>query len=393
VTFSQAFEPAAIRRAVERARYRSEHDVAAALTASSSSIDWFATLLSPAAGSMLEALAQRAHALTVERFGKTMNLYAPLYLSNDCVCTCSYCGFSRELPIKRKTLSVEEVKGEAQVLASHGLRSVLLVSSEHPKFINPSYIAQCVSQTKSLIPYVAIEVAAARTPEYALWVEAGCDGVVLYQETYDPDLYPVYHLGGPKKHYAFRLDAPGAAAEAGVRHLGLGALLGLSDWRFEVLSLFAHAWHLYRHCSQAHVNISFPRINPAAGGFVPPHAVSDADLVHIITATRIGLPAAGIVLSTREPAALRDRLIPLGITHMSAGSSTEPGGYEHPGEAGEQFHLEDTRSPEMVSRRLIELGYDPVFKDWERGLSGAPNGRPPGGPAPGGRVLQEVREP
>jgi 2-iminoacetate synthase len=384
MTFSQPFDPRAIRRCLERAQHCTEDDVRSALASNSMTIETLAILLSPVAATLLEELAQRAHRLTVERFGKTMMLFAPLYLSNECVCTCTYCGFSRGLSIKRKTLRVDEVGREARVLASRGFRNVLLVSSEHPKFVSPAFLAQSLAEAKAVASYVSLEVAAAQTEEYAVWVEAGCDGIVLYQETYDPNMYPVYHLGGPKKQYASRLDAPERAAAAGIRNLGLGALLGLSDWHFEALSLFQHAWHLYRYCPQVQVNVSFPRINPAAGGFTPPQPVSDAQLVHIITAMRIALPTAGIVLSTREAAALRDRLIPLGITHMSAGSSTEPGGYNNPGDAGEQFHLEDTRTAEEVVHRLVELGYDPIFKDWERGLSG--EGR--NGSRPKGRLLQ-----
>jgi 2-iminoacetate synthase len=161
------------------------------------------------------------------------------------------------------------------------------------------------------------------------------------------------------------MDALERAAHAGVRHLGAGALLGLADWRFDGLALLEHARYLHRNAWRSQVNISFPRINPAAGGFSPDRPVSDAHLMQLICALRIAMPTAGIVLSTRETAALRDRLVPLGITHMSAGSSTEPGGYSEPGTAGEQFHLEDTRTPEHVAHRLLELGYDPVFKDWE----------------------------
>ncbi len=370
MTFAQTFDPAVIWNAVERARHAEAAEVRSSAASGARTLDQVAALLSPAGGSLLEELAQRAAAVTVERFGKTIALFAPLYLSNECVCTCTYCGFSLGLDIKRKTLRIDEVMREARALAAHGFRNLLLVSSEHPKYVNAGYIAHCVAEVKREVQYVSLEVAAAQTPEYASWVEAGCDGIVLYQETYDPLMYPKYHVGGPKKQYASRLGAPERAAAAGVRHLGIGALLGLSDWRFEALSLVEHARHLYRHCWRAQINISFPRINPAAGGFAPPRPVSDAELVQLICTIRIALPAAGIVLSTREPAALRDRLIALGVTQMSAGSSTEPGGYSTPGAAGEQFHLEDLRSPEQVARRLEELGYDPVFKDWEQNLSG-----------------------
>jgi 2-iminoacetate synthase len=369
MTFANGYDPVVIRNAVDRSKRARRTDVLDSLASTECSLERVGTLLSPAAADVLELVAQRAHAITVERFGKTMSLFAPLYLSNECVCTCTYCGFSMGLPIRRRTLRVDEVVAEARTLASRGFRNVLLVSSEHPKQVSPAYLAECVSEVKRVVPYVALEVAAATTHDYAGWVRAGCDGIVLYQETYDAEAYATYHLGGPKRQYRMRLDTPEQAAAAGIRHLGLGALLGLADWRFEALSLVAHARHLYRRGWRAQINISFPRINPAAGGFVPAHPVSDAELVQLIAAVRIALPAAGIVLSTREAPALRDRLIPLGVTQMSAGSSTEPGGYSTPGEAGEQFHLEDTRSAEAVARRLIELGYDPVYKDWEPDLA------------------------
>ncbi len=365
VSFAERFTPVTIRDAVTRGARAGASDVRAAIASGASDAGAVAALLSPAAAGMLEELAQAAHRLTLQRFGKTIALYAPLYLSNDCVCTCTYCGFSMGLDIRRKTLRVDEVVREARALGDHGFRNILLVSSEHPKHVNMGYVAQCVGETKRLAQYVALEIAAADMPEYETYVAAGCDGVVLYQETYDPDVYARHHLGGPKKKFAWRLDALERAAHAGVRHLGAGALLGLADWRFEGLALIEHVRHLQRSAWRSQVNVSFPRINAAAGGFSPENPVSDAQLVQLICALRIALPTAGIVLSTREAAALRDRLVPLGITHMSAGSRTEPGGYSEPGAAGEQFHLEDTRSPAHVVRRLRELGYDPVFKDWE----------------------------
>ena len=365
MSFAREFSPRGVRDAVEHSMAASASDVRAAMAAGAPDLTSAALLLSPAAAGILEELAQLAHRLTVERFGKTIALYAPLYLSNDCVCTCTYCGFSMGLDIKRKTLRIDEVMREARTLRARGFRNILLVSSEHPKHVNAGYLAQCVAETKRLAQYVALEVAAAETPEYEAYVAAGCDGIVLYQESYDPDVYERHHLGGPKKKYAWRMDSLERAARAGVRHLGAGALFGLADWRFEGLALLQHARDLQRACWRAQVNVSFPRINPAAGGFAPDFPVSDAQLVQLICAARIALPQAGIVLSTRECARLRDRLVPLGVTHMSAGSSTEPGGYGEPGAAGEQFHLEDVRSPVQVAQRLLELGYDPVFKDWE----------------------------
>jgi len=365
MSFSESFDPAQIRAALERAGATREGDVRAALASGVATLDAATALISPAAGSMIEEIAAFAHRATVERFGLTMQMFAPLYLSNECVCTCTYCGFSMGLDIRRKTLRIDEVAREAQTLAARGFRNILLVSAEHPKHVGVEYVAQCVREAKRHAPYVGLEIAAAETDDYRTYADAGCDGVVLYQETYDPVVYAEHHLGGPKKRYAWRMDALERAARAGVRHLGIGALLGLGDWRFDALALLTHARWLERHCWRSQINVSFPRINPAEGGFTPVHPVGVSEFVRILCVFRLALPTAGLALSTRESPALRDRLAPLGITHMSAGSSTEPGGYEHPGEAGEQFELEDRRSPAEVASSLRALGYEPVFKDWE----------------------------
>jgi 2-iminoacetate synthase len=365
MTFAERFEPSEIRAALARAGDAGEKEARAALTSGIASLDAAAALLSPAAGAMIEELAVLAHRATVERFGKTMQMFAPLYLSNECVCTCTYCGFSIGLDIRRKTLRLDEVAREASTLAGRGFRNILLVSAEHPKHVGAEYVARCIAETKHHVPYVGLEIAAAEEADYRTYVDAGCDGVVLYQETYDPDVYAAHHLGGPKKRFAWRMDALERAARGGVRHLGIGALLGLGDWRFDALALLAHARWLERHCWRAQINVSFPRINPAEGGYTPAHPVGVAEFVRIICLFRLALPTAGIALSTRESPELRDRLVPLGITQMSAGSSTEPGGYEHPGEAGEQFELEDRRPPQEVATGLRAMGYEPVFKDWE----------------------------
>lgn len=363
--FSTYYDPSAISGALIGARCAGRDDILTAAISGAPTLASAACLLAPAAEQHLETFAQLAHRSTLSRFGKTIGIYAPLYLSNECVCTCTYCGFSMGLPIKRRTLRIDEVAREAGTLAQRGIRNILLVSAEHPKLVATEYVAQCVHETKQIVPFVGLEIAAADELAYARYAAAGCDSVVLYQETYDRDVYAAHHLGGPKKNYAWRLDAPERAARGGVRHLGIGALLGLADWRFDALSLVAHARWLERHCWRSQINVSVPRINHAEGGYVPRQPVNDREFVHIILFLRLALPTAGIALSTREMPALRDRLVPLGISVMSAGSSTEPGGYAQPGQAGEQFELEDTRSPATIAARLRELGYDAVFKDWE----------------------------
>jgi 2-iminoacetate synthase len=365
MTFSESFQSGAIRSALARADSADANSIRASLATSPLTLDSVAMLLAPAGREAFAEIAGRARQITVERFGRTMQLYAPLYLSNECVCTCTYCGFSQGLEIRRKTLRLDEVAEEAEALARRGIRNVLLVSAEHPKRVGAEYIAACIRQTKATMPYVALEIAAAEEADYRGYADAGCDGVVLYQETYDESVYAAHHLGGPKKRYAWRMDALERASKAGMRHLGIGALLGLADWRFDALALFAHARFLERHCWRSQINFSFPRINPAEGGYVPEHPVDDATLAVLVCVFRLAFPTAGIFLSTREPAGLRDRLATLGVTHMSAGSSTEPGGYEHPGDAGGQFELEDMRAPQEVASALRAAGYDPVFKDWE----------------------------
>jgi 2-iminoacetate synthase len=365
MSFSESLDPARVRAALARADDAGVSDVRAAVLSGVATLDAAAALISPAAGAMIEEIASLAHQVTIERFGMTMQMFAPLYLSNECVCTCTYCGFSMGLDIRRKTLRLDEVAREARTLATRGFRNILLVSAEHPKHVGVEYVAQCVREAKRHAPYVGLEIAAADEDDYRTYVDAGCDGVVLYQETYEPAVYAAHHLGGPKKRYAWRMDALERASRAGVRHLGIGALLGLGDWRFEALALLAHARWLERHCWRSQINVSFPRINPAEGGYTPAHPVGIPEFVRILCMFRLALPTAGLALSTRESPELRDRLAPLGITHMSAGSSTEPGGYEHPGEAGEQFELEDRRSAADVASRLRAIGYEPVFKDWE----------------------------
>ena len=365
MTFSESFQSGAIRSALARAEAADADAIRASLATSPMTLDSMAMLLSPAGLQSFADVAARARQLTIERFGRTMQLFAPLYLSNECVCTCTYCGFSQGLDIRRKTLRLDEVATEAKLLARRGIRNVLLVSAEHPKRVGSDYVAACIRQAKAAIPYVALEIAAAEETDYRAYAGAGCDGVVLYQETYDESVYAAHHLGGPKKRYGWRMDALERAGNAGMRNLGIGALLGLADWRFDALALFAHARFLERRCWRSQINVSFPRINPAEGGYVPDHPVDDAALAQLVCVFRLAFPTAGIFLSTREPAALRDRLATLGVTHMSAGSSTEPGGYEHPGAAGGQFELEDMRGPEEVADALRSAGYDPVFKDWE----------------------------
>ena len=326
-----------------------------------------AALLSDAAGERLEDLAQAAHRLTIQRFGRTVRLFAPLYLSNECVSTCTYCGFSAGNDIVRRTLTPDEARAEAAELVGRGFRHLLLVSGEHARIVSKDYLVDVVTALAPVVPELSIEVQVWDTDTYRRLVAAGCDGLVVYQETYDRATYGQVHLKGKKRNYDWRLAAPDRGAAAGMRRLGIGALLGLSaDWRREALAMTAHAAALQHRWWRSEVSVSLPRLRPAAGGYEPADPVDDAAFVQLLCALRLALPDVGISLSTREPAALRDALLPLGVTSMSAGSHTEPGGYATPSDAEPQFAISDERPPAQVAGVLRAAGYDPVWKDWER---------------------------
>ncbi|MFH0910405.1 MAG: 2-iminoacetate synthase ThiH [Planctomycetota bacterium] len=339
------------------------------LAAERFSLERLLVFLSPAARERLEDMAAQAHALTLQRFGRTMRMYAPLYLSNHCVNFCRYCGFNASHRVARRRLSLEEALDEARALSERGFRDILLVSGEDREHVSPEYLSELALRLRERFASIAIEVHPLDEPGYARLAASGVDGLTLYQETYDRARYALFHPRGPKADYEARLEAPERAARAGMRRLGIGALLGLSDWRRDAVALAIHARALMRRFWRTQISFSFPRVRPAPGVSLPElMPVSDRDLVQMILSLRLSFPDAGMALSTREEAALRDRLIPLGVTQMSAGSRTFPGGYVCASGAAEQFDVCDTRSPETVSRVLASLGYEPVWKDWDAGF-------------------------
>ena len=351
----------ALRESVVAAR---PSDVERVLAINRRSIADFATLLSPSAGERLEDMARAAQATTVRRFGRTVRLFAPLYLSNECVSTCTYCGFSAENEIARRTLAPNEVLTEARELLARGFRHLLLVSGEHARIVSKDYLVECVRLLAPEVPSLSLEVQVWDTDTYRRLVDAGCEGLVVYQETYDRATYGAVHVKGKKRNYDWRLAAPDRGAQAGMRRLAVGALLGLhADWRLDALALAVHARALMRRWWRCEVSASVPRLRPAAGGFEPANPVGDRDLVQLLCALRLFLPDLGLSLSTREAPALRDALLRLGVTQMSAGSHTEPGGYAAPSAAEPQFEVSDTRSPAEVADMVQAMGYDPVWID------------------------------
>jgi len=361
----------------------------------------FEQLIAPKSREELESMAGRSRAITRRHYGKTMRLFAPLYVSNECVNNCSYCGFSRDNPILRTTLTVDQVVTEARHLHGLGFRNILLVAGEHPKFVSDGYLQNCIDAIKGFIPTIGIEVGPMEDDQYGELVTHGAEGLVVYQETYDRETYSKLHTAGPKKNFDWRLECPERAYAGGFRRIGIGALFGLADWKTEALALATHLEYLYKHCWKASFTISFPRMRPYAGNYQyepnPDFFLNDRQFVQLVCAFRLCFPHVGIVVSTREPAALRDALVPLGVTHMSAESQTAPGGYTGAGtddlhltvkgkrvevkmdgkkscsgtrgsggkRATEQFTIDDKRGINEISSMLNIKGYESVWKDWD----------------------------
>lgn len=324
----------------------------------------FLLLLSPKTELFLEQMAQKAHRLTIQHFGKTILLYTPLYLANYCINQCLYCGFNTKNKLKRRQLSLEEVETEAKAIAATGLKHILILTGDAKNISTVDYIQNCVKILKKYFNSIAIEIYAIEENEYAQLINAGVDTLTIYQETYNESLYDDIHLKGPKKDYLFRLDAPERACKAKIRGVNIGALLGLDEWRKEAFITGMHANYLQNKYPDVEVSISLPRLRPHLGGFQPNSIISEKNMVQFMLAFRLFMPRAGITISTRESAEFRNNVVKLGVTKMSAGSSTAVGGHTT-GEHDGQFEISDERNVAQMREALIKLGYQPIFKDWQ----------------------------
>lgn len=340
-------------------------DVEKALSCQRPDLHDIGALLSPAAEPYLQQMAKRASELTLNRFGKTTQLYAPIYLSNYCTNRCVYCGFSADNRIKRKCLTFDEAEKEAEILHGRGFQHILLVSGEAENAVNIEYMEAIALRLRDKFAAVSIEIQPLATEDYHRLFLAGITAVAVYQETYNRNLYKKVHLSGKKCDYDYRLETPARAAAAGMREVGIGPLLGLSDWRAEGLSIAHHLNWLRKHFWSTAFTVSFPRMRPATGEFAPLQPVSERNLSQLIFALRLFDPDVGLLISTREEARYRDGMIGLGPTRYSAGSCTAPGGYGNGDSEGEQFSVGDNRTLEEVCEAIREKGFDPVYKDWD----------------------------
>lgn len=345
-------------------------DVQRALQKEKLQVADFLSLISPAAKPFLEQMARRSQALTQQRFGKNIQLYAPLYLSNECHNICTYCGFSMDNKIRRRTLSNAEIVLEAQAVRSMGFQHVLLVAGEANNSVNTPYFLEAIKQIEDIFSQISLEVQPLETEDYRALQKAKLNAVLVYQETYHKEVYKQYHPKGKKSNFDYRLDTPDRIGRAGMHKIGLGVLLGLEDWRVDSFFNALHIDYLQKTYWKTKYSVSFPRLRPAEGVEKPNFDMEDADLLQLICAYRIWNPDLEISLSTRERELFRDNLIKLGITSMSAASKTNPGGYVVEPQSLEQFEISDERPVEAIVERIKAAGYQPVWKDWQPEYAG-----------------------
>jgi len=343
---------------------RSALDVEQALHKEKIDLEDFKALISPAAEPYLEMMAVKSREATQKRFGKTIQFYIPLYLSNHCLNHCIYCGFNHNNKIHRIILSDEEIIAEVEVIKNMGYEHILLLTGESPRQVGVDYIERAMQLVKPHFKQLSLEVQPLSTEEYARLRSSGLYGVYIYQETYNRERYPYYHPVGTKKDYRWRIETPDRLAQAGVHKIGLGALLGLEDWRMEALFLATHLRYLEKKYWKSKYAISFPRMRPHEGGFQPMFQVTDKQLAQMIWAFRLFDNDVEISLTTRESEPFRNNMVSLGINAMSAGSKTEPGGYTKKEEL-EQFVTNDNRDPKQLSKMIRQHGYEVIWKDWD----------------------------
>ncbi len=349
----------------------SDSDVNAVLTKARRNVkpltpDDFAILLSKAASKRIEEMALLSRHFTRERFGKTISMYIPMYVSNACTNKCVYCGFNHDNPFLRTTLTMDQVEAECKAIKELGpFENLLIVSGEYPSLTGVEYLEKVLKVCRPYFHNLTIEVQPMRSADYERLTHSGLNGVVCFQETYHRDAYKKYHPRGMKSHFDWRLNGFDRMGEAGVHKIGMGALLGLEDWRGDAVMLARHLRYLQKHYWRSRFSVNFPRLCPSESGFQPTSIISDKDLAQLTFAFRIFDHDVDISYSTRETPYFRDNIMSLGVTSMSAGSQTEPGGYHSTPEALEQFETTDSRSPEEVSEAIRKNGLDPVWKDWD----------------------------
>ncbi len=355
-------------RLSERATVKDVNNIIAKVSQSKKSLtpDELAVLISPAALQRIEEIARLSNHLTSERFGKTISLYIPMYVGNACTNKCVYCGFNHDNPFERTILSMTQIEEECKAIKQLGsFENLLIVSGEYPALCGVDYIENVLQTCRKYFHNLTIEVQPLRSSDYLRLTKSGLNGVVCFQETYNRKAYKKYHPQGMKTHFDWRLNGYDRMGEAGIHKIGLGALLGLENWRAETVYMARHLRYLQKKYWKSRFSINFPRMRPSESGFQPNYEISDKEFVLLLSAFRLFDHDADISISTREKASFRDNILPLGVTSMSAGSRTDPGGYAVETDSLEQFEISDERSPKTVEKAIKLHGYYPVWKDWD----------------------------
>jgi len=364
-TFTQIFNTYKWDETQQSIYNKTTADVEKALSKPKRNLEDFKALISPAATNYLEQMAQMSHQITQKRFGKTVQMYIPMYLSNECQNICTYCGFSLTNKIPRKTLSNQEILKEVEHIKSLGYNHILLVTGEANQTVGVDYLENAIQLVRPYFSHISIEVQPLDEPDYNRLIKAGVNTVLVYQETYHQEDYKIHHPKGKKSNFNYRLETPDRLGKAGIYKIGLGALLGLEDWRTDSFFTALHLNYLETKYWQTKYSISFPRLRPHAGGLEPKIEVTDKDLVQLICAYRLFNEELELSISTRESEKFRNNIVKLGATTFSAESKTNPGGYVVEPQSLEQFEISDERPTSLIDKMIRKQGYEPVYKDWE----------------------------
>ncbi len=366
--FKDIFQSFSWEQVTESIYQKTRGDVERAIHSKKRTLEDFKALISPAAEPYLEQIAQLSKATTQKRFGKTIQLYAPLYLSNECQNICTYCGFSLHVKIPRKTLTDIEILKEAEILKSRGFDHVLLVTGEANQTVGVPYLKNAIHLLKNHFSYISIEVQPLEQNEYEELRKEGLQSVLVYQETYHREDYKKHHPKGKKSNFEYRLNTPDRLGKAEIHKMGLGVLIGLEDWRADSFFTALHLQYLEKKYWKTKYSISFPRLRPNEGGLILKSDITDRQLVQLICAYRLLNEEVELSMSTRESEKFRNHIIELGITSISADSKTDPGGYANPNTHLEQFEINDTRTTQEFVEVIRSKGYQAVFKDWDQVL-------------------------
>jgi 2-iminoacetate synthase len=363
--FKEVFKKYDWEEVKEKIYSKKESDVISALNKPKRDLEDFMALVSPAAAPYLEQMATLSHQLTQKRFGKTVQMFVPMYLSNECQNICTYCGFSLDNAMRRVTLTDAQILEEVKVIKSYGYDHILLVTGEANKTVGMEYFTKSLDLIRPYFSHISIEVQPLEQDEYEKLISHGLNTVLVYQETYHEENYKFHHPKGKKSNFEYRLDTPDRLGRAGIHKIGLGVLIGLEDWRTDSFFNVLHLDYLEKKYWRTKYSISFPRLRPFTGNLEPKVNMSDKELVQLICAYRIFNEEAELSMSTRESEKFRNNIIKLGVTSISAGSKTDPGGYASEMKALEQFEISDERTPAQVAAMIKSQGYEAVWKDWD----------------------------